>query len=113
LDEYQRVIFISTNRNFGGIGLGNLIERKFRNMQKFLLNIDVIREEMILLDELHKAFRTCFENYQELLTEEHFLDFSGMMNEVVQLCMYDKDFREKLNECFKHIIVEKLREIVR
>jgi len=65
LDEHQRVIFVSTYRNFDRIGLGNIIERKFRNFQKFLLNVDVVREEMIPIEELPKNFSICFENYLE------------------------------------------------
>ena len=47
LDEHKRVLFVSTYNHARRIGLKDLFKRSYRNFEKFCLNVDVVREEMI------------------------------------------------------------------
>ena len=76
LDEHMRVLFVSTYDHARRIGLKDFFKRSYRNFEKFCLNVDVVRGEMIDPQELPKEFRKCFEAYIKLLDEERFLDFS-------------------------------------
>jgi len=111
LDEHKRVILISTYNNFEQIGLDKLFPRSFDNIQDFCFNIDILREEIIPLERLPDNFRHCFEKYQQLLQQERFLDFSGMMYEVYQLLLSDQQFASRVFNRFKYIIVDEYQDI--
>jgi len=111
LDEHKRIVFISAYDNYNKIGLDELFPRKFANMQEFCFNIDFLREELIPVSELDDTFRECFENYQELLKANRFLDFSGMMYEVYSLLLNDKQFAQQIFEQYKYIIVDEYQDI--
>ncbi len=111
LDENQRIIFVSTYNHFRRLGLERIFDRRYRNFEIFCLNVDVVREEMIAPSFLPESFRHCFEQYLTLLDEERFLDFSGMMNEVVKLFNEDSDFASLVSNRYEHIIVDEYQDI--
>jgi len=111
LDEHKRVLFVSTYDNARRIGLRDLFKRSYRNFEKFCLNIDVVREEMIDPKLLPEEFRKCFENYIKLLDEECFLDFSGMMHLVYHYLLSDVDFATKVFNRIQYVIVDEYQDI--
>jgi len=111
LDENKRIIFLSNYSNFHRIHLNHLGERRYRNIEVFCRSVDVVREEMINPEDLSDEFRECYENYLELLEEQKFLDFSGMMFEVVRLLEEDSEFAKRVREQYKYLIVDEYQDI--
>lgn len=111
LDEHKRMIFISNYTNYHKVELRDLDEKTYRNIDKFCRSIDIVREEMINPEALPPDFRHCYEKYLELLEEQKFLDFSGMMYEAVRLLEKDKDFALKVKERYKYVIVDEYQDI--
>jgi len=111
LDEHTQVIFISTYNHIDRIGLRDLRYQKYKKLVSFCKNVDVVRGEMIDPKLLPEDFRNCYENYLALLDEERYLDYSGMIQEVVQLFEHDSDFAEKINTRLKHIIVDEYQDV--
>jgi len=112
LDENKRVIFVSTYDNSRRIGLDKFFtKRRYRNFEQFLRNVDLVREEMITHSLIPREFRSCFEKYISLLDYERYLDFSGMMYEVVKLFENDSKFAFKVTNRFQHIIVDEYQDI--
>ncbi len=112
LDENQKIIFVSTYNHSRRIGLEQLFpQRRFRNFEQFCLNVDIVREEIIDSSLLPEPFQSCFTNYLQLLDDERFLDFSGMMSEVVRLFSEDSEFASQISTRFQHIIVDEYQDI--
>jgi DNA helicase-2/ATP-dependent DNA helicase PcrA len=65
---------------------------------------------MINPKDLPDEFRECYENYLDLL-EEKFLDFSGMMFEVVKLLEEDSEFAQRVRKQYKYLIVDEYQDI--
>ena len=111
LDEHKRVLFVSTYDHARRIGLKDFFKRSYHNFEKFCLNVDVVREEMIDPKYLPDGFRKYYENYIKLLDEERFLDFSGMMHLVYHYLLSDVDFATKVFDCIQYIIVDEYQDI--
>ncbi|MCK5047308.1 MAG: ATP-dependent helicase, partial [Candidatus Heimdallarchaeota archaeon] len=111
LDEHKRVLFVSTYDNARRIGLKNLFKRSYRNFEKFCLNVDVVREEMIDPKHLPEEFRKCYQNYIKLLNEGRFLDFSGMMHLVYHYLLTDVEFATKVFDRIQYVIVDEYQDI--
>ena len=111
LDEHKRVLFVSTYDHCRRIGLNDFFKRSYRNFEKFCLNVDVVREEMIDPRHLPKEFRKCYENYIKLLDDERFLDFSGMMHLVYHYLLNDVDFATKVFDRIQYVIVDEYQDI--
>lgn len=111
LDEHTRMLFLSKYDNFYLVELSHLGRKSYRNIDKFCRSVDVVREEMIDPDELPSEFRQCYENYLNLLEREKFLDFSGMMAEVVKLLEEDKEFFKKVREKYQYITVDEYQDV--
>jgi len=111
LDEHKRMIFLSSYVNFHRIGLRHLGQKTYRNIDEFCRSIDVVREEMINSETLPEDFKSCYYNYLELLEEQKFLDFSGMLHEVVRLMQVDSVFSDKVRERYHYIIVDEYQDV--
>ena len=111
LDEHKRMIFLSNYANYNKTELRLLGERKYRNIDKFCRSVDVVREEMIEPHKLPLEFRYCYEKYLTVLDEQNFLDFSGMIYEVVKLLEDDPDFAQKVRERYRYLIVDEYQDI--
>ncbi|MEM2145371.1 MAG: ATP-dependent DNA helicase [Candidatus Jordarchaeaceae archaeon] len=111
LDENKRIIFLSNYSNFFRVHLDRLGDRNYRNIETFCRSVDVVREEMINPRDLPDEFRECYENYLNLLEEQKFLDFSGMMFEVVKLLEEDSEFAQRVREQYKYLIVDEYQDI--
>ncbi|MGQ9723216.1 MAG: ATP-dependent helicase, partial [Candidatus Jordarchaeum sp.] len=111
LDENKRIIFLSNYTNFFRVHLNHLGDRKYRNIETFCRSVDVVREEMINPEDLPDEFREYYENYLNLLEEQKFLDFSGMMFEAVRLLEEDSEFAEKVRRQYKYLIVDEYQDI--
>jgi DNA helicase-2/ATP-dependent DNA helicase PcrA len=111
LDEHTRMLFLSKYDNFYRVKLSHLGRKSYRNIDKFCRSTDVVREEMIDPNELPPEFRQCYENYLNLLEEEKFLDFSGMIAKVVELLEKDKEFSKKVREKYQYITVDEYQDV--
>jgi DNA helicase-2/ATP-dependent DNA helicase PcrA len=111
LDEHTRMLFLSNYANYHKVGLHRLDRRSFRNIDKFCRSVDVVREEMIDPEQLPPDFKACHLSYLSLLDEQKFLDFSGMMFEVVELLKEDKDFLGKVREKYQYITVDEYQDV--
>ncbi|MEA2071705.1 MAG: ATP-dependent DNA helicase [Asgard group archaeon] len=113
LEEHQRVLFLSNYTNYNLIGIGTICNDKsrYQKITRFCQNIDIIREEMIDPLDLPKDLWKCYQKYIELIHEEKFLDFSGMMAEFLRFLENDEEFASKIRARFKHIIVDEYQDI--
>lgn len=111
LEENTRMLFLNKYDVFYKVGLNNLDDKTYKAIEKFCRCADVVREEMINPNKLPSEFRQCYKNYLALLENEKFLDFSGMMFEVVNFLESDEEFTRKVREKYKHIIVDEYQDV--
>lgn len=111
LDEHTRMLFLSNYTNYYKVGLNHLGKRSFKNIDTFCRSVDVVREEMIDPEQLPPDFKECCQNYLDLLEEQKFLDFSGMMSEVVKLLEEDEKFSKKVREKYQYITVDEYQDV--
>jgi len=114
LDENKRILFLSNYGNFHQIKLSHLYrsgESRYRCINKFCRSVDVVREEMIDPERLPPEFGLCYTKYLDLLDERNFMDFSGMISEVVRLLEQDEEFAKKVRDSCKYVIVDEYQDI--
>ena len=111
LDEHKRMLFLSDYGNFYRVGLNNLGQKSYRQVERFCRSVDVVRQEMIDIKKLPNDFKECYQKYEELLQEERFLDFSSMIHKVVKLLKEDDDFFSEVREKYKYMTVDEYQDV--
>jgi len=119
LDEAQRVAFVSKPLNYKKINLyplqNNGEEKKltyYTTVGRFLYSIDIMMREGIVPEKLsNQNFAKSYLEYQKLLHEEKYLDFSTMLFELVQKVKTDKTLLKRLNDSIKHVIIDEYQDV--
>ena len=121
LDEAQRVAFVSKYFNYKRLNLFALQEigkenplSYYKTVTRFLYSVDIMMREDIDPKELsNKHFAESFLEYQKLLHEEKYLDFSTMLYELVQRLKSDEILLKKINNQIKHVIIDEYQDVDR
>ncbi|MCE8425070.1 MAG: ATP-dependent helicase [Candidatus Methanoperedens sp.] len=111
LDDHTRVLFLKQYKNFHEIGLDLLGKESYKAVSKFCFNVDVIREEMLDPNDLPKELKYSYDKYIEIPEREKFMDFSGMMYQVLRLLNEDKGFRKNVQEKYQYVTVDEYQDI--
>lgn len=111
LDDHTRVLFLKQYQNLHEIGLDKLGKESYKAVSKFCFNVDIVREEMLDPNTLPKDFKYSYCKYIEILEKEKFMDFSGMMYQVLQLLNDDNEFRKKIQEKYQYVTVDEYQDI--
>lgn len=121
LDENARVVFVEDN--YSRIGLNtshfgkwlwaeNRPWNHWEKIRNFLANVDILREEMVQLDDLtDESFKEAYQKYEALLHQRRFLDYSSMMRIAVDLLNADPDLIKEVRERWKYLLVDEYQDI--
>lgn len=117
LDEAKRLAFVAKPKNFyGELELVRLQKshglKYYRAIERFLYSADIMMMEDINPSKLSdRRFASCFLNYQKLLNDERYLDFSTMIYRLVKMLESDSRTLEKLNQKVKHLVVDEYQDV--
>ena len=122
LDEHTRVLFLSEYGNYHSLRLHDLCDQSgvnYRLVRDFIQNVDVLRDEMIDVnefpedcsDEVYNTFRESYRRYCRLMEDERLLDFSSMISLVVDLMENDEDFLQKVRDKYQYVTVDEYQDI--
>jgi DNA helicase II / ATP-dependent DNA helicase PcrA len=86
--------------------------RRYRDTQIYLASLDILREAE--LDE--KALKRCslldgLESYSSLLDERSYLDYSAILEAVIEVLTNDADIRARLAERTRYVIVDEYQDV--
>ncbi len=113
LDEIKRIIW--TSKNYSGLGIKTIKidHRYFDAISRFLKTVDVIRDNEISLSELDKVpeFKLVYEKYLELLDEEKYLDFSGILYTLVQILETSTELQIQLREDIIFLVADEYQDV--
>ncbi len=116
LNEVQQSLFV--DRHSRRSGLTNCTDlqgsplRRFRDTQRFLSALDILREAE--LDD--KALKGCsllagLDSYTSLLDERSYLDYSAILDAAVEALTNDVDLRKRLSERLRCVIVDEYQDV--
>jgi len=121
LDENARVVFVEDS--YSKIGLNtsdfgrwlrteNRPWNHWEKIKNFLVNVDILREEMVQLDDLtDQSFKEAYQRYEALLHQRRFLDYSSMMRIVVDLLSANSDLIKEARKKWKYLLVDEYQDI--
>ena len=113
LDEVRRIIWVT--KNYNNIGIRDIRGNRgyFRSIQDFVKTADIIRDNEIpevSLDEIPR-FKDSYDRYLELLEEEKYLDFSGMLHLLVQILSQNESLLLQMKENISYLVVDEYQDI--
>jgi DNA helicase-2/ATP-dependent DNA helicase PcrA len=126
LDDMTRFAFVSKKNNYNGIELYSLPKlnlpfynktrqhtRRVQTINVFLKSCDIVREEDKDVNDLSasKEFVTSYLKYLELLENNNYFDFSGLLYRFVSEVNLNIDFKKQIKESFDYLIVDEYQDI--
>lgn len=113
LDEVRRVIWIA--KKYRNIGIDGIRDgyRYFDSIMRFLRTADIIRDNEISETSLESIpeFKAVYDQYLELLEEEKYLDFSGMIFHLVDILEKNPSLLEEMQNSVKYLVVDEYQDI--
>mgnify|MGYP000936066183 CR=1 FL=1 len=126
LDEMSRFSLISRKSNYNHLELFKLPKlklpyylktrqntRRVDTITTFLYTSDLVREESIPIDLLDSApqFKNSYLIFLELLYDQRYYDFSGLLYDAVQILKKNDGNLNKVLEKYKYFIVDEYQDI--
>lgn len=116
LETMKNIHFI--NRYFKQIEMGNIkkigssatMDRYF-DTNRFLSICSILDENQVDNDLVPNEIKIAYKNYRKLLNEYHYFDFSTIQSEFLHELREDQNFRIKLSEKVKLIIVDEFQDV--
>jgi DNA helicase-2/ATP-dependent DNA helicase PcrA len=119
LDEASRVAYLSKPPNYYkrlnlvGLEHANGISR-YTTVSRFILSTEIALNEGIATARLRKAdprIAAAIDAYRRALVEDHYLDFSTMIHELVDLLEHDAGVRQAMHHKVRYLIVDEYQDI--
>ena len=113
LDELKRIIWAS--KKYTELNLEKIKQdtRYFDSIQRFLNTADIIRDNEISeesLDEIPE-FKEIYDKYLELLEEEKYFDFSGIIMKLVKTLESNPSILEEIRKEIKYLVVDEYQDV--
>jgi DNA helicase-2/ATP-dependent DNA helicase PcrA len=108
LDDHRLTAFMT--REAYNIGIQSLDGGLFRSIRAFLMNLDVIENELIEPHQLKDPFRTKYERYLTALEDHRFLTYGQIIARAVR-ALDDPTVFEKAHGELKHLIVDEYQDV--
>lgn len=113
LDEVKRIIWVAKKYRELGIDSIKMDNGYFDSIDRFLKTADMIRDNEISLQQIDgiPAYKQVHERYLELLSEDKYLDFSGILYELVSTLELSPALLEELRESIKFLVVDEYQDV--
>lgn len=113
LDEVKRIVWVA--KQYRDIGIDSIRggDRYYDSILRFLKTADIVRDNEladISLDSISE-FKEVYEKYLELLDEERYLDFSGMIHLLVDILDSSPALLEQLRQNVQYLVVDEYQDI--
>lgn len=115
IDENKQLLFLTRHR--GDIGLRQLQQRReppFQPLLRFVKTLDVIKQNQISdrdIKQQHPAFYDCYKKYHALMDENKFIDFSTIVEKLVDILENELGERKKVREKIRYVVVDEYQDI--
>lgn len=113
LDDKKRIIWIS--KKYLDIGLNGIKRDKnhYDELNRFWRSADIVRNDRISTEELekNKKFKTAFDNYNKLLEQNRYIDFTGIISRLVELLEKNRKALKSVREKINYIVVDEYQDI--
>lgn len=116
LTPIQNLHFV--NRYFNVIGVGNIKRidndtkmRKYVDTLKFIKIVNIVTENPTNDSEMPAEIKNAIENYKKELEKNKYFDFTTIQEAMLFELNNNTEFREKIKEIFKYIIVDEYQDV--
>lgn len=116
LNEVQQLLFIDRNSAKSGLttstDLAGKPLKRYLDTGRYLAAVSILREAE-LIDRKLKGCSVVegLENYQQLLDDKSYLDYSAIMEAAVDVLTNDKNLRKRIAERVKCVIVDEYQDV--
>jgi DNA helicase-2/ATP-dependent DNA helicase PcrA len=116
LNEVQQVLFIDRHSAKSGLTASTDLKgaplKRWRDTATYVSALSILREAAIN----ERTLRSCsvvegMEAYRELLDQRSYLDYSGILDEAVDVLLSDQSLRKRLQERVGHVIVDEYQDV--
>jgi DNA helicase-2/ATP-dependent DNA helicase PcrA len=113
LDEVKRIIWVAKNYSQLGINSIKMDNGYFDSIERFSKTADMIRDNEISLQQIASipAYKQVHERYLELLNEDKYLDFSGILYELVGTIESSPALLNELRESINFLVVDEYQDV--
>ena len=113
LDEVKRIIWVAKNYSQLGINSIKMDDGYFDSIERFSKTADMIRDNEISLQQIAgiPAYKQVHERYLELLNEDKYLDFSGILYELVGTIESSPALLNELRESINFLVVDEYQDV--
>jgi DNA helicase-2/ATP-dependent DNA helicase PcrA len=110
LDEIKLKLFV--DKYYNTIGMADLGMEKYKETNRFLTIMSILREGEIKDGEtLPVEWETAMEKYEQKLLAHSYFDFTMIMTEAIKNLRTNKNFRAKIHNQLKYVIVDEYQDI--
>ena len=113
LDEVARIIWLQ--KHYLQLDLSSLTTkgRYFDRIQRFLRTADIIRDNEIPYESLESVpdFKEVYDNYITSLEDGNYLDFSGIINKLVEVLSSNEGLHNELKDSVQHLVVDEYQDV--
>ena len=116
LNEVQQGLFVDRNSRKSGLttsaDLNSVALKRYRDTKHYVTALSILREAN--RDDAHLggcSVLNGLEDYQSVLDEKNYLDYSSILEEAVTLLTNDDGVRARLAERVKYVIVDEYQDV--
>ncbi len=116
LDTMKNIHFI--NRYFNQIEMGSIKRidydttmKRYFDTNRFLSICSILDENKVDHERIPNEIKIAYKNYHKMLNEYHYFDFSTIQSEFLNELRQDQNFRNKLRDKIKLIIVDEFQDV--
>jgi len=111
LDEIKLKLFI--DRNFNRIGMPELNMEIFKDTNRFVQFMGIVRESELTTNEedLPGEIKEALEKYENTLLENAYFDFTMIMTQTHHHLSKDKAFKNKIGRDLRYLIVDEYQDV--
>jgi DNA helicase-2/ATP-dependent DNA helicase PcrA len=116
LNEVQQSLFVDRHSTQSGLtactDLQGLPLRRYRDTQRYLAALDILREADLDEQELRGcSLLTGLDSYTNLLADRSYLDYSSILEAAIEALTNDVALRERLAERVRYVIVDEYQDV--
>ncbi len=116
LDTMKNIHFI--NRNFTPIEADKIRKltstetmKRYFDSKRFLSICEILGENQVNWDRVPEKIETAYNNYNRLLVQNHYFDFSTIQAVFLKTLRNDEEFRAKIKASIKYLLVDEYQDV--
>ena len=109
LDEVKTKLFV--DKNFNEIGMKHLDMEKYKDTDVYINLVNILRESEVDHKSLPEKYMLAVSSYDKCFVDAYFLDYTMIMQKLLEQLEKDKNLRDKLAKRIKYLTVDEYQDV--